>query len=145
MAKNAGGTSVHDKKCSSKINKLSSAKMRFYSVHEKKCSSKIKKLSSAKMRFFRSKIFMSQNDFWHFSLTAFIQNAFGNLILLVSSKNMLFGMHKICVTSWLKILADLQFTKNNAAPKSAKILFFSFKNIYVTKWFFTFFIGGHHS
>ena len=48
------------------------------SVHEKKCSSKIKKLSSAKMRFFRSKIFMAQNDFLHFSLTAFMQNALGN-------------------------------------------------------------------
>ena len=63
---------------------------------------------------------MSQNDFSHFSLADFIHNALGNLIVLVpvSAKNMLIGLHEICATRWLKILAGLQFTKNNTAPKS---------------------------
>ena len=114
------------------------------SVHETNTVPKSKIIFNKNV-IFSFKIFMSPNDFWHFSLVVFIQNAFGNLILLVSTKNMFFGMHKICVTSCLKILTDLQFTKNNAAPKSAKMRFFSFKNIYVTKWFFTFCIGGLHS
>ena len=112
------------------------------SVHEQKSSFKRKKLSSARMRFFRSKIFMSQNDFWHLSLAAFIQNALRNLILLVPSKNIVFGLHKTCAARGLKILVGIQFTNKNPAPNFSKNANFSFKNIYVTKWFLTFFIDG---